>query len=230
MLGSFAASLRALVDPMEGVGLAVAARRWGAALFLVCACTALSQAAVAIRLDTGREVIPQIAAAGELTKVSEREIAEKVEQAQRVAMVGGVAKGLFLVPLLVLLLAVALKIALWLVGKKGTFAACFTTAAIAWLPMAVFHAVVGASALNQPSVAPAKKGELVVTSLDALLGLQGLSARVGKAFDFFNLWTVLLLGLGLAAAAGLTRLKGVALACAVYLLFSAVAFVAAPGL
>jgi len=53
--------------------------------------TALSGAAVAMKVDPSAAVIGKLSAAGELAKASEREIGEAIEQAQRVALVAGVA-------------------------------------------------------------------------------------------------------------------------------------------
>ncbi len=111
---ALALPLRSLLDPVGAIPSAVAERRWLVPLLALALLTALAGAVVALKLDATRLVIPRMEAAGELAKASEREVAEAVEQAGRVALVAGVARGVLLSPLLVLLLAVSLKFAAWL--------------------------------------------------------------------------------------------------------------------
>ena len=139
--------LRALLDPVGAIPPAVESRRWFGPLLLLALLTAGAGAAIALRLDASRTVIPQMAMAGDLAKASEREIGEAVQQAERVALVAGIAKGLLLMPLLVLFLAVALKISGWVIGRKTLFFELFTVAELAMLPVAVFHGVELISAL-----------------------------------------------------------------------------------
>ena len=126
---------------------------------------------IALRLDASRLVIPKMAMSGELMKASEREVDEAIEQAQRVALVGGIAKGLMLMPLLVLLLSVALKVASWLIGRKALFADLFTVAALTMLPVAVFHGIEVVAALKLEVITPRVAETLVPSSLAALMGM-----------------------------------------------------------
>jgi hypothetical protein len=105
---SISLPLRSLLDPVGAIPKAVESRRWFFALSLGSIVTAASGAVLALRLDAARVVIPKMAMAGELAKASEREISEAIQQAQRIALVAGIAKGLLLMPLIVLALAVVL--------------------------------------------------------------------------------------------------------------------------
>jgi len=230
VLGSFLASLRALFDPVAGVAAAVEGRRWGAALALLVLCATASGVSLAVRFDAARQVVPRMAESGELQKVSERELSENIEQARRVAIVAAVAKAVFVLPLLVLAAAVALRAAVWLLGQKASFAGCFSTAAVGFLPLVVFHLIVTIAALRQDALGSLDPGELLTTSLAQLQGWQGLWARVGRGADFFQLWVVALLGLGLAQATQRSRRFGLALSMGLYLAYVAVVFVALPGL
>lgn len=230
MLGSLLASLRALLDPVAGVGAAVEGRRWGAALALLVVCATASGVSLALRFDAARQVVPRMAESGELQKVSERELTENVEQARRVAIVAAVARSVFGLPLLVLAAAVALRVAVWLVGQRASFGACFSTAAVGLLPLAVFHLIVTISALRQDVLGSLDPGDLVTSSLAQLQGWQGLWARVGRGADFFHLWVVGLLGLGLAQATQRSRRFGLGLSFGLYAAYVAVVFVALPGL
>lgn len=113
-------------------------RRWFVALALaVSDLGRVGRRHLALKLDAARLVLPKLEAAGELMKASEREISEAIEQAQRVALVGGVAKGLLLTPLIVLALAGALEdCRLALSDDKALFAETFTVAALTMLPLA----------------------------------------------------------------------------------------------
>lgn len=161
--------LAVLVDPLGAVPGAVEARAFVAPLLLAMVLSAAASAAIATRLDTSRLVLPRLEAAGELQKASEREISEQIEQAQRVAIVAGVAKGLLGVPMLALLAAAGLWFMSWLVGGRAGFAECFTVICLALLPLAVGQGVTLAAALNQTVIAPKAVKALVPSSLDVVL-------------------------------------------------------------
>jgi hypothetical protein len=168
---------------------------------------------------------------GELSKATEREVEEEIQQAERVAIVGSVAKGVFVVPLMVLLLAVVLKITAWLTGKKALFAACFTAAALAMLPVALFHLIELVSALRQSALSPRMAEALVPTSLAAFKG--GLSPKLKSvygALDVVNLWSAVLLGLGFAAATKWKPWRGALLGVVLYALFAGAFMIGLPGL
>jgi hypothetical protein len=229
-MDSITLPFRALLDPVGGVRLAVEGRRWFVPLLLLCVLTAASGAVIALRLDASRVVIPKLQMTGELLKASEREISEQIEQAQRIALVGGIARGVLLMPLVVLLLAVALKIVAWLTARKVLFVEAFTITALAMLPFAVLHAIELAAALKNPVLTPAMIEGLVPTSLLALKEASG-PALTGlfKALDVINLWAALLFGLGFAAASQWAPWKGALLALFVYALFASAVFIGVPG-
>jgi hypothetical protein len=223
--------LRALLDPVGAIPRAVETRRWLVPMLLVALLTAAAGAAIALRLDAARVVIPKMEMSGELLKASEREVSEAIEQAQRVALVGGIAKGLLLMPLLVLLLSVVLKVASWLIGRKALFADLFTVAALTMLPVAVFHGIEVVAALQLEVITPRLAETLVPSSLAAFFQLAspGLT-RVYKAIDLINIWASLLMGLGFAAASKWSPWKGALFGLFLYVLFAAAFFVGLPGL
>ncbi len=223
--------LRALLDPVGAIPRAVESRRWFVPLLLLCALTASAGATIALRLDTARLVIPKLQMSGELMKASEREVNEAIEQAQRVALVGGIAKGLLLMPLLVLLLAVTLKVASWLIGRKALFADLFTVAALTMLPVAVFHGIELVSALRLELITPRVAETLVPTSLAAVMGMVSPALkRVYGAIDFINVWASLVMGVGFAAASKWSPWKGALFGLFLYVLFAAAFYVGLPGL
>lgn len=223
--------LRALLDPVGAIPRAVESRRWLVPLLLVAVLTAAAGAVIALRLDASRLVIPKMQMSGELMKASEREVNEAIEQAQRVALVGGIAKGLLLMPFLVLVLSVVLKLAAWLIGRKALFAELFTVAAIAMLPVAVFHGIEVLAALRLEVITPRVAESLVPSSLAAVMAKASPAlTRVYSALDLINLWASLLMGLGFAAASKWSPWKGALFGLFLYVLFAAAFFVGLPGL
>lgn len=223
--------LRALLDPVGAIPRMVEQRRWLVPVLLAAVLTAAAGAVIALRLDAARLVIPKMQMSGELMKASEREVNEAVEQAQRVALVSGVAKGLLLVPLLVLVLGVTLKFAAWLLGRKALFADLLTVAALTMLPVALFHGLEVIAALRLEVITPKVAEALVPSSLGALVprGPPGLM-RVYQAIDLVNVWASLLMGLGFAAASRWSPWKGALFGLFLYVLFAAAFFVGLPGL
>lgn len=223
--------LRALLDPVGAVPQLVEKRRWLVPVLLIAVLTAAAGAVIALRLDASRVVIPKMQMSGELMKASEREVNEAIEQAERVALVGGIAKGLLLMPLLVLLLSVALKISAWLIGRKALFADLFTVAALTMLPIALFHGIEVIAALKLDVITPKVAETLVPSSVAAFFAKASPGLlRVYKAIDFINIWASLLMGLGFAAASKWSPWKGALFGLFLYVLFAAAFFVGLPGL
>ncbi|MBK7858765.1 MAG: YIP1 family protein [Archangiaceae bacterium] len=222
--------LKTLIDPVDGVPRAVEGRHWVLPMIALCLAVSFSGLAFAWRLDASAQVLSKLEMSGELTKSSEREIGEEIDQAHRVALVGGAAKGIFLMPLALLFTALALKVAAWLLGKKLLFSQAFTIAAVAFLPIAVFHLLFGLVALKQAVVTVAMAKELVPSSLSFLAPPGAMKVARGLSqLDFFNLWSAMLLGLGLAAGTRLSRPRGLGLGLLLYAMLSAVQ-VGLPGL
>ncbi|MCC6334129.1 MAG: YIP1 family protein [Myxococcales bacterium] len=223
--------LKAVIDPVGAIPRAVEERRWVAAVLVLAVCTALSGVTLALKVDASRAVISKMQMSGELMKATEREVEEEIQQAQRVAIVSSVAKGLFVVPLVVLLIAAALKFTSWLLGKKALFVACFTAAALALLPVAVLHAVEFFAALRQESLSPRMAEALVPTSLAQLKGAGPPKLqRLYGALDIVNLWSALLLGLGFAAATKWKPWRGALLGVVLYALFAGAFLIGLPGM
>lgn len=211
---------KVLIDPVDAVPVAIEGRRWVVPLLALMVLTALSGAAFALKLDPSLEVISQLELTGQLKAMPEAEVVEKITMAQRLALVTGVAKGLFAMPFFVLLLAAALKFAAWLFDRPVKFGQAFTVSALSFLPVALFHGIFALAAFASRGVARGDEGALVPSSLAAL----GLSAgpkleRLLPAIDFFNLWAVGLLGLGFAAASGMKRRCALAWVVFMYALF-----------
>lgn len=242
-------ALAALWSPLDRLPSAVEATRWVVPLLLTMLLTALASAAVGTRLDASRVVIPALESAGELSKASEREVAEKIEQAQRVAIVSGVAKGLFAVPFLALVSAAGLWLWSWLLGGRATFARLFTAVSLALLPFACSEAITLVSALRQTTLSPKMVSELVPSSVAAVVSAPpvdaGPKAPVAGAslgwkpiaprallglLDFFHLWAVVLLGLGFAAATRLSKWRAIPATALLYFAVLAAVTIGLPNL
>ena len=231
LLTSIALSARAYLDPVSTIPRAVDQRHWAVPLVWLMLTAAASGSAFAIRLDAAPEVLPKLAQASELNKASEREVNEEIEQTQRIALVLGMGKALFGMPLAVLAIAIALKLLSWLLGKKAPFGACFTTAALAMLPLALYFLLSAVIALRQDVVVPAQAGKLLVSSIAGFFDSNGpLKSRLLATVDFFNLWAAALLGLGFAATTKLSARRGLLAGLVLYLLFASAVLVGLPGL
>lgn len=223
--------LKTLIDPVGAIPRAVSARSWLVPLLLVAVVTAIAGAIIALRLDSSRAVIQQMQDAGQLASASEREVEEAIEQAGRVALVGGIARGLLLMPLLTLLLAVVLKITAWLTAQKTLFMDLFTVAALAMLPAGLAHFIEIFSALRLDVITPSMLPSLAPTSLSALTEASspGLG-RVLHALDIVNIWGALVMGVGFAAASKMKLWKGALFGLFLYALFASAFMVGLPGL
>lgn len=223
-------SVRPLFDPVDGTPGAVEARRWAwPALFLMAAMS-LSSVATFFRYDAAPRVVGALKAE-DLAKLSEQDLEDQIATARRLSLVTGLARALLGVPVLLPLLALALKLGGWLWGARAPFRACVSTAAVALLPLSVYHLVYAGVAARQFAIVDRQLGGLVPSSLAALV--QPPEARLAQVLgvvDFFNLWSAVLLGLGFAAASGMRRPRAIALGLWLYLLYAGIFQVGLPGM
>lgn len=211
---------RALIDPLDGLRAAVARRRWALPLVALMASSALSGALFASKVDATPRVISGLEQAGLLRSTPEAEVLEKITTAERLSLVGAIARGLLLVPLLVLLLALGVKLLGWLLDRTVAFGAAFSLCALALLPVALHRVALALAAGSAPALEPADRATLVPSSLAALGVDAGPPLRaLLPAVDFFALWSVLLLGLGFASLTAMRRRWAVPLWIALYALY-----------
>jgi hypothetical protein len=227
---SLAQPARVLVDPIDGMGAAIEARRWVWPLVLLSLCVALSGSAFALRWNAAPAVVQKLQQSGELSRYSESELADEIQTASRKALVGGIAKGVFVMPLMVLLLAAVLWFSGWLFGTPAAFGRMMSVASIAMLPIALYHLIFAACALAQHSMTEAQVQTLVPSSLAVLQGVPAKLKPALQAVDFFNLWSVALLGLGFASATGMRRSRALLLTVTLYVMYVGVFLLGLPGL
>jgi hypothetical protein len=175
-------------------------------------------------------VVQELQMSGKLGQVTETELAEEIQTASRKALVGGIAKGVFVMPLLALVLAAALWVVGWLFETPAPFARLMAAATLALLPIALYHLIFAICALAQHSLSLARVPELVPSSLAVLEGLTPKMKKVLGAVDFFNLWSVGLLGLGFSSATGMRRHRALLLCFVLYVMFVGVFSIGLPEL
>jgi hypothetical protein len=230
-LSGLAVPARALVNPVDGVPPAVSEGRWAPPLALAAGAAALAGAVFALRWDVEPAVVARLAQAGELAKVTEQELLEQVQVAGRTRLVGGVAAGLALVPLKALGMAAVLGFTGWLLGVKGAFQRLLAAVSVGLLPVALGQVLFALCALRQGGLSEAQAAVLLPSHLGAFFpqAPQKLAGALA-AVDFFNLWSVALVGLGFATATGMRRGRAVLLAAALYALYVGVFVLGLPGM
>jgi hypothetical protein len=211
------------------MGAAIEARRWVWPLVLLALCVALSGTAFAMRWDAAPAVLQKLQTSGELARKSEAEISDEITTASRKALVGGIAKGVFVMPMMGLGLAALLWLCGWLFGTPAAFGRLMAAAAIALLPIALYHLIFAVCAFAQYTLTEARVLTLVPSHLGLLQGLSPKLQRVAEKVDFFNLWSVGLLGLGFSSATGMRRGRAVLLMVVLYAMFVGVTAVGMAG-
>ncbi|MBZ4420824.1 YIP1 family protein [Myxococcus sp. RHSTA-1-4] len=223
--------VRVFVDPLEGTRTAVEARRWVWPLLILALCVSASGTLYSLRWDAAPDVIRELQASGGLAGMSEADLTDNIQTATRKALVGGIAKGVFVMPLLALLLACVLWVVGWLFDQKAPFERLMSAAALALLPIALYHLIFTICAASQHSLTAARAAQLVPSHLGAVLsGLSPKMLRVASTVDFFNLWSACQLGLGFSAATGMGRGRAVGLTLVMYAMFAGVTMIGLPAM
>ncbi|RKG96453.1 YIP1 family protein [Corallococcus carmarthensis] len=219
---------RVFMDPLGGTRTAVEARRWLWPLLILAFCVALSGTVYALRWDATTSIVSALPTDSTASSVSESDIAEQIQTASRKALVGGIAKGIIVMPLMVLLLACILWVTAWLFNKPAAFGQLLAAAAVALLPIALYHLIYAVCAGYQHSLTELRAERLVPSNLALLDGLSPKMQRVLKGVDFFNLWSVGLLGVGFSTATGMRLGRSLALVAVLYLMYVGVFLVGLP--
>jgi hypothetical protein len=131
-------------------------------------------------------------------------------------------------PARVLGLAIALLVLGRYVGGKPTFQRAFAAASVGALPWAVRSLIEAAALWRQERVLPGDLADLVAARIP--LGSDNpLAAHLLSSVDLFSLWSLVLVGFGLAAAAGIGRFKAFATVTVSYLLLVLIMLLVSPG-
>ncbi|HZI14122.1 MAG TPA: YIP1 family protein [Myxococcus sp.] len=222
---------RVLIDPIDGTQAAVEARRWVWPVLILALCVSASGTLFSLRWDAAPDVIRDLQASGGMAGLSEADLTDQIQTATRKSLVGAIAKGVFLMPLVTLLLACALWVVAWLFDRPAPFGRLMSAAAVSLLPVALYNAIFAVCAAAQHTLTAERAGRLVPSHLGAVLeGLSPKMMRVATAVDFFSLWGAVLLGLGFAAATGMPRGRAVVLGLVMYAMYAGVMMIGLPAM
>lgn len=226
---SLAQPARVFIDPLDGTRAAVEARRWVWPLLILALCVSASGTLFSLRWDAAPDVIRQLQGSGSLMGLSEADLTDKIQTESRKALVGGIAKGVILMPLMALLLACILWVVSWLFDRPAPFEQLLSVAVLALMPIALYHFILTVCVAAQHSITVTRVMNLVPSNLGAVLqGLSPKMQRVASTVDFFNLWSTGLLGVGFAAATGMSRGRALLLAVALYAMYAGIFLIGLP--
>ena len=222
---------KVLTDPAEAIPAAIEAKRALWPVVLLSVATAFAGACFAVRWNAAPSILQSLESSGQLKGMPEADIAEQIQQAERLKLVTSIAGGLVLPALMVLGIALVLGLLAWLLGRKGSFNSFFTAAAVGMLPVALAKFLYGLMALVQSSVSEDRAGSLLPSSLAAVFHPQSPKLmRLLSSLDLFHLWAALLVGIGFAAVVGMRRRQGLLVGAALFLAQLGVFGIGLPGL
>lgn len=174
---------------------------WAAALVL--------SVALAVRVDAHGSTLRKLDGSGQLRGMSDRQIADETKSAERLFIVGSIAKGVFGPPASLGLSCVAAMGLIWFFRGRRRPGAVVPVAAATMLPGAIATLLDAASAFMHAALPP-DGAPLSPRTLSAILTLAGRAPpmpwiKLGNALDFFSLWEAVLMGFGVAAAGQVPR-------------------------
>jgi hypothetical protein len=228
--------LALLFAPDRGMARqALAGRAIG--FFLVAwLCSILLGAALAYRIDATDVTMMKIDKSGQLKGMSDRQVADEIKNAERVAVVIDVAKGVTKTPVQLGLSCLAILALTWFLRGKIKGSAVAPVAGAALLPGAIADLLDAGTAFRHTAIPP-DGTELAPRTLADVLDLtahplMGSLHKLGESFDFFSLWSAVMIGFGLVVAGQLPRrraLVGTMVAWVCYRLLTHVAGGGGPG-
>jgi hypothetical protein len=181
--------------------------RVGKALFYLLfawLCAMLLATALAVRVDARSSTLKKMEMSGQLQGMSDRQIADETRNAERVFMVGTIAKGVVGTPVDLGLACLAIIGLTWFFRGRLKGSAVAPVAAATLAPRAIADLLDAASALMHAAMPPegVPLSPRTLTALAPLVGhpLMGPFAKLGNALDFFSLWAAVMMGYGVAAA------------------------------
>jgi MFS family permease len=196
----------ALTRPEHGLAAVIARRRSLTALAVATLASLLFTAVAVPRVDYGLGGGPDGPKVEEMTP---HQVEEARLQAAKIGAVAGYAGALLGPAFLVLGGALALWLAFKVAGTRPGLKATVAVAAHAFLPIFLAQLLALPAVLQKAPVGARELPSLLPSSLAALLppGASPVLTALASSFDLFTLWAVVLLVIGMAKAAGATRLR-----------------------
>jgi len=225
--------LRALLLPDRGVPPLVTMGRARLSIALAIVAALLSAGAVSLRLDLGPTVRAEMARAPDKKQgpapggpgaeppgedKTDRDIAEEIDKRTAIVEVKAWLGAALGTPGKIVAFAIALLLLGHFVGGKPNFQRAFAASAIAGLPFAVRSLIEAVVAWRQERIGPGDLQDLVASHLLSGPPDGTLPGRLLAGADVFALWSVVLAGFGLAAAAGISRTRSFVAVSLSYLL------------
>jgi hypothetical protein len=213
--------LGALFLPDKYIPQEVGAGRFGAAVLAIIFCGLLGQAAISARLDVSSDILQQAAqgmgpggpggggapdkGAQAAATRSDREIQEDITKTLAVERVTRMLSFGAWKPLKYSVLALLAFLLFKFAGARPDLKKTYSAAVHSSLPFAVKALVFGVAAMGQVSLTPAQADSLVDNPFAPSYATMGKLGIVLGSVDPFVLWSVLLLGFGMAAASQISR-------------------------
>lgn len=169
----------------------------------------LLAAAVAFRVDAAASTLRKLDMSGQLKSMSDRQLADEIHSAARIVQVATIAKGIVGIPVQLGLACLAVLALAWFFKGRIKGSAVAPVAAATLLPGALANLLDAASAYQHATLPP-EGAPLSPRSLSAVLALLERPlmdpwVKFGTALDFFSLWSAVIMGFGVAAAAGVPK-------------------------
>ncbi len=197
-------ALTALVAP--DVGMERQAKLGGVWFSLIVAmvCALLSASAQSLRVDAREATLKRAEMQGNLQNMSDKQIEDDTRQSERVFVVTKIAGAAVEGPLWLGLSCLGLLALSWFLKGRIVGSAVGPVAAATLLPGAVANLLDAITAFRHSQL-PLQGAMLSPRNLNAVLATLGHPLmppwqKLGNAFDFFSLWTALLMGFGVVWA------------------------------
>lgn len=227
VLGTFRSPTRALSDASEKKSIA-----WP--LILCTLASVAFMAALLPRLDVRRTISDQLDMVPATQAMSPHDREEAIETGAKVTKISSAATAAFGPSFNALAVSFCLWLAFMVAGAKPAYLSTLSVTAHAFLPLALRQLLTIPAVLSRGALRLQDVATLLPSNLAALLGEPAgqLSPKVGlmTALDLFSLWSVVLLAIGMAGAAKVSKLRSGTVVAVLWLSYVAVFHVAVPAL
>ena len=220
-MGAFARIVQVFVNPVEVFRDIARKPTWAAVLLLTMLLSAGTQFAVLPHLDMEATIRQSLERSGR--EVPEEQMDRMIANASKVAWIGPVA-AVVMVPVIMSILAGLYLLGLRLAGSDTSFVHTFSATLHAYWPASVAKAAILVALVSRTGKIAAEEMQFLVKSnLGAFLSAEAPRWQValGSVVDVFNVWTFVLLVLGLSIVGGVSRKKAGVVAGVLWLVYVA---------